>query len=133
MTRSELSQDAASNLVAPSAEAIYTHQGREYQMTIDGPRYADVTSLYRSHASPDQISEYYAEQLSRLGWIAPYRAFRTTLETSARAWCKDRMLFRLGIRDPGDPGNAEYFSGGHKTVFEIALAGRDTAIQCPTV
>ncbi|MDE3102583.1 MAG: hypothetical protein KGJ98_10130 [Chloroflexota bacterium] len=50
VTRADLQRQPASQLVPPGAEAIWTHQGSEYHMTIDGPYYADDNSLCGSRA-----------------------------------------------------------------------------------
>lgn len=130
LTRSELRQDPAASLVPPGAEAL-VHSGDEYHMTIDGESYAYETSLYRTRSGASSVIAYYSERLRASGWQSPYDGARTTDETQAFGWCKGRMEFRLGIRDPRAPMNRKFFAGGYPTVFETMLAGRDTKVACP--
>lgn len=130
ITRAQLRNDPASSLTFPGADPISQHEGDEYRMTVDGQRWADDTSVFRTREDASTVVAFYRDHLAGSGWQS-YHAFRTTEESEATAWCKGPMAFRVGIARPASDVYGKYLENGSHSVFIVSIAGRDPKIPCP--
>lgn len=130
ISRVDLLRDPTDTLVPPGAEAISLHHGNEYAMTIDGPRWADDISVYRTHDEGSAVIAFYDHELRASGWRTD-EVFLTTEEDDARQWCKGPISFRVGIESRGSRIYSPYFDG-FPTVFMTSISGGDTKIGCPS-
>lgn len=130
LTRAQLRNDPASSLTFPGADPISQHEGDEYRMTVDGPRWADDTSVFRTREDASTVAAFYRDHLVESGWQS-YHAFLTTEESDATAWCNGPMAFRVAIARPASGAYGKYLENGFRSVFIVTIAGRDPKIPCP--
>lgn len=101
-------------------------------MTIEGPRNAFHGAIFGTQASQEEVSAFYDDELTRLGWQRDtYQVFASTGELEAWGWCKPRMRFRLAIKKPGNFEESFYQGKTFATVFDARLIGRDPDVACP--
>lgn len=123
-TNSELRTLPEAALVYPGSDVI-ADGGRDAGQSITGSVSAAAWQLLGTDGSPDEIEAFYALELAALGWAdgagGTSSGISATGEIRARAWSKDGVVFRLGLRDPeswrADP---ELFSR-YRSVYDARL------------
>ena len=76
-------------------------------------------------------TRFYDRELTKLGWRVTRRPGLSTIETAGWAWCKPKMVFRLGILDPRGYGRIPLTGAEqYRTVIDARLQGVDEG--CPS-
>lgn len=125
-------RDPASKLRFPEAVEL-GHVGGERANTFEGPRGAFDGYILGTQASEREVHDYYARELTRLGWLPDrFVGTRATTELAAYGWCKGRLDFRLGIEDQPRAFRPEFFKGqSFATVVSATLNSRPLSTPCP--
>jgi hypothetical protein len=96
--------------------------------TIDGPTSAAIRAVLASEKSTEDVEDFFATELGRLGWRdgtdrnAVGLGFATTAELRSRVWRKGDLVFRLGFVDPEDPrAPSKERTQGLPTIYNTGL------------
>jgi len=129
--RAALLSDPASQLRLPAAVEL-AHVGAERVTTFEGPQSAFDGYILGTNADADAVLAYYAGELGRIGWTRETTTTHSTAELAAWWWCKDRMTYRLAIKDQEKAFQPEFYQGqSFKTVFDARLMSRSISMSCP--
>ncbi len=129
--RRDLVADPAWKLRMPGSEEL-AHFADERRMTIDGPVAPYDGFAFGTQARDLEVFAFYDGELRRMGWQQEYLISAATTELRVWAWCKPRLLFRLGIEDQERAFRPEFYRGrSYVTVFDARLQGRDPDAPCP--
>jgi hypothetical protein len=129
--RTFLLNDPAANVRPPGAVEL-AHVSRERVTTFEGPQPAFEGHILGSDLSSEAVRAYYASQLESAGWLLEPTTIRATDELAAWWWCKERVTYRLAIKDQEKAFRPEFLGGRtFATVFDARIQSRDRAHPCP--
>lgn len=100
--------------------------GFESSPSVTGDVAASAWRVLGVDASPDEVYEYFAAELTQRGWRDDSRsssAIPATDESTAHAWTRDGLTFRLGIRDPDSWRADDALVERYETIYDARLIG----------
>ena len=114
------------DLLYPGSEVI-SRGGNDERWMWGGTLTAVTWQYVGVNASPAEIEAWYEAELTSRGWVdgGGSSAIPTTNELWVRAWERNGITFRLGVRDPhGARARPEQFER-YETVYDVRLRSQD--------
>jgi hypothetical protein len=116
--------EPAAELVPPGSAVIRTVSAEPFN-NITGPQPGHYGHLFGTDRTASEVADFYARELSKLGWRARRPPIRGSGELQIWGWCKSKMLFRLATLDPQDDRAGLDAAGRFTLVFDARITDGD--------
>ena len=121
-------EDLDERAIAYPASAPLASGGYDAEQTMDGPQPAATWKIYGTGATPEEVIQYFRDEMGSRGWIE-VPGIPSTADIDAVQWRRDDLALRLGIMDVDEWHQRIEGSDRYPTMYEVRVSERRDTIE----